>query len=163
MKKVESLRLETLRVIKKIQKLMSDDSEFDENWNQQFVMMTLEDLVKTCLYKGSEDMQKEMWNILISSPAFSEMKRYIDFKKCREDIEIRKNWYFYLASVKDGCQLSSKIGWGFWDEDIQELARIHRSGKFQKKIEDLLEDCNFHYEREDFIEGRYDLYLGTDA
>ena len=40
--------------------------------------------------------------------------------------------------------ISRIIEWGFYPEDLRELMRLHRSGVQMWKIEDLLEDCNFH-------------------
>lgn len=43
-------------------------------------------------------------------------------------------------------KISAAIDFGFSDEDIDELFRLHKEGYFRTKIENLLEDCNFHSE-----------------
>ena len=59
---------------------------------------------------------------------------------------IRKDWNTALESVNDGCSLSAIIRWGFTQQDLIVLCALHRAGKHQQKIVDLLEDCNFHTE-----------------
>lgn len=77
----------------------------------------------------------------------------------QRDEEIRSDWAAALASVDEGEQLSMDIGWGFSDEDIKELARLHKNGQYQGKIECLLVDCNFLTEAMDFGTGKYEAYL----
>lgn len=73
--------------------------------------------------------------------------------------EIRKDWNKAFESVKEGKQLSALIGFGFSDSDIRELARLHKANKYRNKIEDLLEDCNFHTECSDFSSKNYEKYI----
>ena len=58
------------------------------------------------------------------------------------------NWARALNKANGGCDISPIIHWGFTHDDIVELTNLHKAGKYQNKIEDLLEDCNFHYEME---------------
>ncbi|MDU2155957.1 MAG: SNF2-related protein [Clostridium sp.] len=71
----------------------------------------------------------------------------------------KKDWKELLTSYYSIGELSSAIGYGFSDEDIKELAQLHKEGFEQEKIEDLLEDCNFHAEQQDFINKAYDKYI----
>ena len=73
--------------------------------------------------------------------------------------EIREDWESALEQVKNGTDLSSIIGWAFSDEDITELAKLHKNNICREKIEDLLEDCNFHYECGKFANEEYDEFL----
>lgn len=70
----------------------------------------------------------------------------IDFEKCVREAEIRLDFASALRSVKDGTDLSYPLGWGFGRDDLMALMALHKSNKFRRKIEDLLEDCNFHTE-----------------
>ena len=70
----------------------------------------------------------------------------IDFAKCVKEAEIRLDFASALRSVKRGTELSYPLGWGFDRDDLMALMKLHRSNKFRRKIEDLLEDCNFHTE-----------------
>ena len=70
----------------------------------------------------------------------------IDFEKCVKEAEIRLDFASALRSVKRGTELSYPLGWGFDRDDLMALMELHRSNKFRRKIEDLLEDCNFHKE-----------------
>ena len=65
------------------------------------------------------------------------------------DEEIRQDW----------SALSMDIGWCFTDDDIKELARLHKANQHREKIESLLVDCNFITEACDFNAGKYDAYL----
>ena len=69
---------------------------------------------------------------------------------------IRKDWNTALESVNDGCSLSAIIRWGFTQQDLIVLCALHKAGKHQQKIVDLLEDCNFHHECTLLHLGRYD-------
>lgn len=79
----------------------------------------------------------------------------IDFAKCVKEAEIRLDFASALRSVKRGTELSYSLGWGFDRDDLMALMELHRSNKFRKKIEDLLEDCNFHTERGLLSEKQY--------
>lgn len=70
---------------------------------------------------------------------------------------IRENWEKMLESPVGYEYIARKIGWGFTHEDLQELMRLHKAGKYREKIEDLLTDCNFHTECADWSEGNYVL------
>lgn len=69
---------------------------------------------------------------------------------------IRKDWYRALETEE--C-ISGKIEWGFHMQDLIVLGAIHRQGDFREKIEDLLEDCNFHQECSLLSDGKYDNYM----
>lgn len=96
------------------------------------------------------------------SPLGEKIKQKIDFKKIRRAASVRKHWDEALQSVKNGTALSSVIGYGFSPKDISELARLHKADKYRQKIEDLLQDCNFHTECGDFISGEWDKYIMPD-
>ena len=77
----------------------------------------------------------------------------------QRDEKIRQDWSAALASVKAGEDLSMDIGWGFTDDDIKELAKLHKANQHREKIEGLLVDCNFITEAYDFSTGNYAAYL----
>ena len=80
--------------------------------------------------------------------------------KWYRDYEIRSDWKTALKGVRYGTDLSADIEFGFNKEDIKALAEVHRDNKgLRKKIEDLLEDCNFHYECGQFNKGEYDEFI----
>ena len=58
---------------------------------------------------------------------------------------IREHWEEALDELTYG-QIASRIEWGFTKADLETLAELHKNGIHRNKIEDLLEDCNFHYE-----------------
>lgn len=57
--------------------------------------------------------------------------------------EICTNWPAALEAVEEGSMLSDTIGFGFAKDDLKELLALHKAGKYQRKIEELLVDCNF--------------------
>lgn len=68
---------------------------------------------------------------------------------------IELDWNAALCGVESGTELSADIGWGFTGQDLLVLTCLHEAGLHREKIEDLLEDCNFHAENEFLREGNY--------
>lgn len=68
---------------------------------------------------------------------------------------ISGHWQEVLESPMPYERISSEIEWGFTDEDLQELMRLHKENVCREKIEDLLEDCNFHTECGNWHDGNY--------
>lgn len=87
------------------------------------------------------------------------VKEHLNIEEIRNSLEVRLDFGRALEKVGNGRELSPLIGWAFYKEDIRDLAKLHKAGKYCEKIEDLLTDCNFHRECGDFINGRYDKYL----
>ncbi len=67
-----------------------------------------------------------------------------------------------MQGFRDNRLVSDLVDFGFSDDDLKELALMHRDGDKDLKsyIEDLLTDCNFHTESGAFKAGMYDDYLG---
>jgi hypothetical protein len=99
---------------------------------------------------------------IVSSEYRKDLHRHIRIDEALEAAQIRFDWEHALKSVRHGEDLSKKIGYAFSEEDIRNLAKLHKENKCRKKIEDLLTDCNFHKECSDFSAGRYDEYLCDD-
>lgn len=74
-------------------------------------------------------------------------------------VMIRTDFAEALRNCKKGSDLSYPLDFGFSKKDIQKLAALHKAGKFRRKIDDLLTDCNFHSECSDFSSGQYEAYL----
>lgn len=68
---------------------------------------------------------------------------------------IELDWNSALCGVESGTELSADIGWGFTGQDLLVLTCLHEAGLHREKIEDLLEDCNFHAENGFLREGNY--------
>lgn len=68
---------------------------------------------------------------------------------------IRLDWYATLENVNNGAELSLDISWSFTAQDLLVLTCLHEAGIHREKIEDLLEDCNFHRENGLLHEGKY--------
>ena len=75
-----------------------------------------------------------------------------DYQTAKE-VYIRIDFDKALSNVEYGSSLSWDLSYGFSKYDIGELALLYSEGKHQEKILDLLTDCNFHTEAEDFRNG----------
>lgn len=69
--------------------------------------------------------------------------------------EIIDDWEAALESEMDYSEIAHAIGWGFTRNDLEELMRLHQENICRSKIEDLLEDCNFHTECGAWHDGEY--------
>lgn len=69
--------------------------------------------------------------------------------------EIRNDWINALQKYEYG-KLAGLIEWGFTFQDLYVLCCLHEANCFREKIEDLLEDCNFHTECGLLSEGKYE-------
>ena len=113
------------------------------------------DLKTLCKKHSIEEVKK----YVTDGGVYNEVSEYVDWNEIEEDANIRNNFADALRNCKDGTQLSCKLGFAFSKEDISELAKLHKSNKFRKKIEDLLTDCNFHYECGKFMNKEYDEFI----
>ena len=69
--------------------------------------------------------------------------------------QIRDNWFSALEKEE---YISGTIEWAFYMQDLIILGTIHKKGYFRAKIEDLLEDCNFHQLAMRFFENFHLLF-----
>lgn len=115
--------------------------------------------VLTCsdnLDEAFDDVKEFVLNVTIIGKEISDK---INWSHIYRAAEIRHDWATALRGVKKGTALSSSIDWHFSSEDIRALAKLHKANKFREKIEDLLEDCNYHYECGEFADKEYDEFL----
>ncbi len=77
-----------------------------------------------------------------NSEVLSEVEKMID--KGKKSAAIRHDWPAAFRKVRNGRDLSMAIGWGFYKDDLRTFIKLHKANKFRKKIEDVLEDCNYH-------------------
>lgn len=87
------------------------------------------------------------------------IKKYLDLNFIMNEVEIKANFLSALRSVKNGADLSINIDWALSPKDLTKLAKLHKANKCRRKIEELLTDCNFHYECGKFINKEYDEFL----
>lgn len=90
------------------------------------------------------------------------IRKYVSLDAAWRDAEIRRDWASALRAVRHGEALSHEIGWAFSTRDIKNLAKLHKANRFRKKIEDLLEDCNFHTEAALMRSHQYDKLLNEE-
>ncbi len=130
-------------------------SWFEQTVEQIFVHT---DIKSKELFKEIYNMAEKIGN---ASVAVS-IANHVNFAKCERSAEIRKDFASAFDKTENGSSLSSALGYGFSETDIKNLAILHKDdteGKYREKIEDLLEDCNFHYECGKFADGEYDEFI----
>ena len=136
-----------------LEKLGFSLSEIDDMYDfakQDFEEIgSLEDITNSiisCLYSNTETSINERF-------PFLKVRYYVDgycssfevddLPEPPTEDEIRADWEKALNTMNYG-DISRTIEWGFTPEDLRELLRLHRANTHRQKIEDLLEDCNFH-------------------
>ena len=104
---------------------------------------------------------------------FSEIEKIINSSEYAEDISekfslklscydvaaLRRDLASTLKKYKDISDLSSDLNYSFTHQDIRDFVALHRKNRFRKKIEDLLTNCNFHYECSMMCNKKYDELL----
>lgn len=98
-------------------------------------------------------------SIINETDCSSEILNLINVNKIREEAEIRRDWLSALQKVRVGNELSGKIRYNLSSVDLKKLALLHQANKCRKKIENLLTDCNFHYEAGQFAKRQYEEFL----
>ncbi len=119
----------------------------------------------SCIIHKAPDPVKRKEEILAfirSYPCSGYFLTRVDMDKVMQDAMIRRDWETALRNHSYD-ELSSMVSYRFGSDDIKELAVLHKKRRLRRKIEDLLENCNFHSECGDFANGRYDKYLNGDG
>ncbi len=132
-----------------------------QNDNPAFAILWLERGIEGLLTQGvsAEVIRTELESrdMLETNPVYCSDK--VRLYHIIKSVETRNNWEGALREVKKGTEISGTIDFGFTKKDISELAKLHKRNKFRRKIEELLEDCNFHYENGKFQAGEYDEFI----
>lgn len=117
------------------------------------------DIVQIILASEEKPGLNEIKEHILKSKYGKKIAEELRFDKIEEEINVRSDWSNALKNVKEGTELSHKIGCGLSSSDLKQLATLHKTKKYRKKIEELLTDCNFHAECNDFYNGNYDKYI----
>lgn len=139
--------------IRKLWAMLTDEpdmADYDSDKALGYWIYSLQVDVAYYLLKSS-DMEKTEETIRMTIREQAEgsedwLSKCVDFEKCRRNAEIRKEFAEALRNVREGSELSAPLWYSLSDEDIKNLAKLHKAGRFRKKIEDLLDDMNFHTE-----------------
>ena len=136
------------------------------NCDDNAITMYFEADVEAIMMRGfsmkeiKDEIKSAISNMNIDREALTSfIEENIHFDKIEKAVNIRKDFDSALKNVEHGYELSGALGWGFSKEDIENLAKLHKADKHKEKIEELLEDCNFHTECGDFSNGRYSRYI----
>ena len=153
------LQEEAIRLDKMLYaKYYPDDEIGNVNVKPTWLHADVEGLLAT-----AEDIDKKMDEILKfikeQSPKHADavIAEFLDIEKLKKSARIRQDFKAALSNMS-ARDIAYAIGCGFSNKDICELAKLHKSGQFREKIEDLLTDCNFHQECNAFINGKYDEF-----
>ena len=108
----------------------------------------------------ADNAEKSIMKMIFETECGKEiLNRYIDMDKVREEAKIRKDYESAFSKVANGRELSGRINYSIPKRDMKQLAELHKKNKCRKKIEELLEDCNFHYEHGKFARKEYGEFL----
>ena len=76
------------------------------------------------------------------------------------EMQIRADFKRAFDLVANGRDLSYKLKFSLGDNDLANLAKLHRDEpEYRQKIFDLLEDCNFHSENAALEGGLYEEFI----
>ena len=117
------------------------------------------DLIAIVLNSEKRPSLDELVKEIYHSEYGKEILLKLPIYEMRKEISTRSNWKNALYNVKKGSELSGIIGYSLNENDIRTLARLHKSNKFRRKIEELLTDCNFHEECYNFQSKKYAEYI----
>ena len=121
-------------IVKFVAEALRDDPKFNGYFKDKF--SEIADHYGDCL---------KVVNNAMSLDGFV-VKNYPEVVNAKLDgVWVRSHWLEALDAWPYR-KISAAIDFGFSDEDIDELFRLHKEGYFRTKIENLLEDCNFHPE-----------------
>lgn len=106
------------------------------------------------------EAQKDILSIIEDTAYHKEiLEKYILMDSILKEVKIRKDYKSAFAKVKDGSDIAHEINYTFGKSDLKQLAKLHKSNKCRKKIEDLLTCCNFHYACGKFLKKEYSEFL----
>lgn len=138
----------------------SDDlNELFETFNNH-LETGVEDLIKSTLHTNYIPQE-----IVIerNKSETKDLLTRINLDECLEDAKIRYDFKRALKCTDRVQELSYKLGWSFYNDDIKQLVSIYKEHpELQEKVYDLLEDCNFHDVNRDLEAGNYDKYLSDE-
>ena len=125
-----------------------NESAIPDNVNKNNIFLCMQSDMDDLLTKAEDASAKyiELHKMIVdNSTGDSSRARLIPvLDNALQAAAIRRDWARALRGVRKSTDLGVKIGWGFSNDDLYTLVELHRKNKFRKKIEDLLEDCNFH-------------------
>ena len=93
------------------------------------------------------------------SSKYAEIKEIVSVDDAYKEATIRKDFVAALKAVKKGYDLSSDLRYSLSDDDLMQLAKLHKANRFRKKIEELLKDCTCHEECDLMSSGDYSKWL----
>lgn len=90
------------------------------------------------------------------------MNKYLSWNEIDDEVDIRSDYETAFNKVEHGYDLSGSLQYSFGKNDLSQLAALHKKSKCRRKIEELLEDCNFRGASSDFKNHNYEEYLHSE-
>lgn len=108
---------------------------------------------------GRSKAREDILAIIKAEEYGEEILKYIRMDNILEEVKIRTDYLSAFQKVECGSDLAGDIGYCLGKKDLYQLAKLHKSNKYRKKIEDLLTACNFHHECGKFVNKEYEGFL----
>ena len=138
----------------------TDTEETDTAPVQLAIIWLKEDIIHILSNaENSDETEQEILEYIKAREFGNKIINKLNLADIKEEVTIRRDYATAFRRVRKGRELSHVLRYSFGDNDLKKLAILHKARKFRKKIEELLEDCNFHTESADFSEGQYDKYI----
>lgn len=154
----------SLLYLKKRKKISDNTDPYNGDYSLNKAVCTMESDLPTYYFDNdSDEVDKTYQNAVDLAVAKStvprtEIERYIDTDKAKNEAAIRRDWKKAFEGVKRGDDLAGNINYRFTKEDLIEFGELHKRNKFRRKIEDILECCNYHNECGLLAANNYDDY-----
>lgn len=140
--------------------LMEDDYyEPREDWVARFISDDIEWIFQTAPSSAHKEIEQDIRSKIEATGCAKKVYEAIKWDSIFENLAIRADFASALSQIEDGASLAGKLGWGFSDKDLRQLAKLHKENRFRKKIEEMLTDANFHATVRMLTAGDYDELL----
>ena len=140
--------------------LLEDDYyEPREDWVARYIADDIEWIFVTAPVSTHKEIEQDIRSKIEATGCAKKVYEAIKWDSIFESLAIRADFASALSQVKDGAELAGRLGWGFSDKDLRQLAELHKENRFRKQIEEMLTDANFHTATRLLIDGKYDELL----
>lgn len=136
-------------------------SEFRAREDQigRYIAGDIEWIFQTAPSSCHKDIEQEIRSKIEATGCAKKVYEAIKWDSIFENLAIRADFASALSQIEDGTCLAARLGWGFSDKDLRQLAGLHKENRFRKQIEEMLTDANFHATVRMLTAGDYDELL----
>lgn len=157
----DELNEEMSNLYSKIASRCLNDNTPIQGYQREWTAQILQSCIALCLTRSEDidECREDIEEMMKKSSRYVDIKQIISVDKAYREAEIRRDFAAALKKVKHGYDLSGALGYGFSNEDLTNLAILHKENRYRNKIEDLLTDCNFHEACQLMSSGDYSMWL----